>query len=172
MDQENSNQTPTEDQGKSSSPSPASTTGSIARGETGIRKIISGIASVLGIGQGKAAEPGAQTGDVGTRLAHERTNFALARTYLAADRTLMAWIRTSLSAISFGFTMGKLGRVLHEVNVKGVIGRARVVVSSIAYFLVVLRTLALFLLATIQHWHQMASSVPWAFAASSVSRSL
>ena len=155
MDQVNSNQTPTEDQVKSSSPSPASTTGSIARGETGIRKIISGIASVPGLGRSKPTEPGAQPGDVGTRLAHERTNYALARTYLAADRTLMAWIRTALSMISFGFTIGKLGQVLHEVNVKGVIGRTRTLsIENIAYFLVVLGTLAL-LLATIQHWHRM-----------------
>ena len=155
MNEENNNQAPKENPGKTSSPAPAVPSGGDAPGKTGIMKIISGIRSALGLGKGKTDESGTQPGDVGTRLAHERTNLALARTYLAADRTLMAWIRTSLSMISFGFTIGKLGQVLHEVNVKGIIGRTRTLsIENIAYFLVVLGTLAL-LLATIQHWHRM-----------------
>ena len=64
----------------------------------------------------------------------------------------MAWIRTALSMISFGFTIGKLGQVLQDVEVRGFLGRFHdVSVESIAYFLVVLGTLAL-LGATVQHW--------------------
>ncbi len=93
--------------------------------------------------------------DVSTRLAYRRTDLALDRTYLAAERSLMAWIRTTLAMISFGFTLGKLGQALHSVEVKGVLGGARTLsVDSIAYFLVILGTLAL-LGATLQHWLRM-----------------
>ncbi len=53
-------------------------------------------------------------GNVGTRLAHERTSAAMTRTRMAAERTLMAWIRTSLSMISFGFTILKFFEFLQE----------------------------------------------------------
>jgi putative membrane protein len=93
--------------------------------------------------------------DVGTQLAHERTDLAMERNYLADERTLMAWIRTSLSMISFGFTIGKLGQVLHDVEFKGLLGNTRMVgVKDLAYFLVTLGTAAL-LVAAIQHWRRV-----------------
>ena len=70
---------------------------------------------------------------------------------MGAERTLMAWIRTALSMISFGFTIGKLGQVISSVEMKGLMGNTRMLsVEGIAYFLVILGTLALFM-ATIQH---------------------
>lgn len=67
-----------------------------------VMQILKRFASALGFGKGKNKEQAA-TGDVGTKLAHERTDLAMERSYLASERTLMAWIRTSLSMISFGF---------------------------------------------------------------------
>lgn len=93
---------------------------------------------------GKTDKSGAKPGDVATSLAMDRN-------YLAAERTLMAWIRTALSMISFGFTIGKLGQVISSVEVKGFLGHTGMMsVESIAYFLVILGTVAL-LMATIQH---------------------
>ena len=93
--------------------------------------------------------------DVGTALAHERTDLATARSYMAAERTLMAWIRTALSMISFGFTIGKLGQALKEIGVTGPLGMThQISIRSIAYFLVVLGTVAL-MGAAIQHWRRM-----------------
>jgi putative membrane protein len=93
---------------------------------------------------GKTDKPGAKPGDVATNLAMDRN-------YMAAERTLMAWIRTALSMISFGFTIGKLGQVVSSIEVKSLLGQTRMMgVESIAYFLVILGTLAL-LMATIQH---------------------
>jgi putative membrane protein len=95
-----------------------------------------GLAAALGFGPGRKVD--AARVDEGTRLAVERS-------YLAAERTLMAWIRTALSMISFGFTIGKLGQTVTEIQVKGVVlGGARMVsIESVAYFLVILGTLAL-----------------------------
>jgi putative membrane protein len=139
--------------GKTSSPAPAQSTDKGAGGESLITKIISGFTSMLGFGKVMKKEP--VTSDVNTNLAHERTDLAMERTYLAADRTLMGWIRTALSMISFGFTIGKLGQVMHEVNVKGIIGRTRTMsIENIAYFLVILGSLAL-LGAIIQHWQRI-----------------
>ncbi len=77
------------------------------------------------------------------------------RTYLADERTLMAWIRTSLSMIGFGFTIGKLGQVIHDIEFKGLLGNTRTVgVKGLAYFLVVLGTVAL-LEAAVQHWRRL-----------------
>jgi len=57
--------------------------------------------------------------------------------------------------ISFGFTIGKLGQILHDVEVKGIMIPTRLIgVESIAHFLVTLGTVAL-LLASLQHWRRM-----------------
>ena len=121
-----------------------------AEKKTGIMNFISGITSSLGIGRGKTDDSGASPGDVATTLAHQRTDLAMERNYLAADRTLMAWIRTSLSMISFGFTIGKFGQVMESVEVKGFFHTKMVSVESIAYFLVIIGTVAL-LMASVQH---------------------
>jgi len=87
-----------------------------------------------------------------TDLAHERTDLAVQRSYMAAERTLMAWIRTTLSMISFGFTLAKLGQVMHDVTIKKLLGGVQLVgVRRIGYFLVILGTVALFG-ATLQYW--------------------
>ncbi len=105
----------------------------------------------------KATETRKQGKDTGTELAHERTDLAIDRSYLAAERTLMAWIRTALSMISFGFTIGKLGQVLKDVEFKGLLGNVRTVsIQSLALFLVILGTLAL-LVAALQHWKYIRS---------------
>jgi len=86
--------------------------------------------------------------DANTRLAHERTDLAFQRSYLALERTLQAWIRTTLSMISFGFTLGKLGQAMHSYEIKGF--RRDYDIKGIAYFLVMVGTFAL-LMAMIQH---------------------
>jgi putative membrane protein len=114
------------------------------------QRLTRGIAAVLGFASAEGVAPGADTMDVSTRLARQRTDLALERNYLADERTLMGWIRTALSMISFGFTIGKLGQALQEVEVRGLGGRAHTIsVQSIAYFLVVLGCLSL-LAATVQ----------------------
>jgi putative membrane protein len=92
----------------------------------------------------KADNRGVTTGDVSTNLAHQRTDLAMERNYMAAERTLMGWIRTALSMISFGFTIGKLGQVIQDISVKGIMGSTRTLsIENIAYFLVILGTVAL-----------------------------
>jgi putative membrane protein len=155
MNEESGDQTPKECPGKSPSPARAAQAGSGAGGRARIKEMLTGLVSALGMGQSRTEKPKAETDDVSTRLAHQRTDLAMERNYLAAERTLMGWIRTSLSMISFGFTIGKLGQVLHEVNVKGFIGRTRTLsIENIAYFLVILGTVAL-LGAALQHWQRM-----------------
>ena len=61
-----------ENQSKTSSSPPVSMAGGGAGGETWSMKIISGIKSALGLGQGKTYEAGAQTGDVSMNLARQR----------------------------------------------------------------------------------------------------
>jgi putative membrane protein len=152
MKEENRDVTPEQNAGKPSAPAPASTVASGAGRVSVIRKILSRLESALGLVQDDSLPDGAPSGDVGTQLAHQRTDLALNRSYLAAERTLMAWIRTSLSMISFGFTIGKIGQIMGTVEVKGVLGKTKMMsVESIAYYLVILGTLAL-LLATLQHW--------------------
>ena len=92
-----------------------------------------------------AGTPGATSGgDTSTLLAQDRTDLAVARNVLASERTLMGWIRTTISMISFGFTIGKLGQTFREVEVGGVLLRSRTLsVETIAYYLVVIGTLAL-----------------------------
>jgi putative membrane protein len=104
--------------------------------------IRAGLATALNVGPAANGEGGGA--DTGTRLAHERTDLAIERSYLAAERTLMAWIRTALSMISFGFTIGKLGQTLSNVEVRRLLRGVRTIgVESIAYFLVILGTVAL-----------------------------
>jgi putative membrane protein len=94
-------------------------------------------------------------GDFATILSRRRTNLALQRNFLASERTLMGWVRTSLSMITFGFTIGKLSQILVSVEIKGFLGRTHLMsVRSIAYFFVILGTLALFG-ASLQHWQRM-----------------
>ncbi|HSA61513.1 MAG TPA: DUF202 domain-containing protein [Nitrospiraceae bacterium] len=114
-----------------------------ARGETGVRRFLSGFAAALGIGASIKRKPVADMADTSTHLAHERTSLAIERTYWAAERTLMGWIRTALAMISFGFTIGKLGQTLHDVDVTGFRGMRMIGIDSIAYFLVILGTGAL-----------------------------
>lgn len=79
------------------------------------------------------------------------------RTALAAERTLMAWIRTALAMISFGFTIGKLGDVLRSAELN-LFGRATDI-AGVAYFLVVVGTLAL-VLASVQYRVELARLRP------------
>ena len=120
------------------SPAPAP-----AASETGIRKILASFAAALGIGASAARKPEADVTDTSTLHAHERTSLAIERTYWAAERTLMGWIRTALSMISFGFTIGKLGQTLANIEVRGLRGIRTIGIDSIAYFLVILGTVAL-----------------------------
>lgn len=162
MDEKTGEPLPGEGPDKSASPGLDAQAGSSAGGGAMIMKILGGLASMLGLGPDKTDEHDRATGDVGTDLAYQRTGLAKQRTglaldrnMLAAERTLMAWIRTSLSMISFGFTIGKLGQILHEVNVQGILGRVRSMsVQNIAYFLVILGTGAL-IGASFQHWRRM-----------------
>jgi putative membrane protein len=93
--------------------------------------------------------------DSANLAADTSTRLAMERNYMASDRTLMAWVRTSLSMISFGFTLGKLGQVLHDVTLQRLIGGTRTVsIEQLAYFLVIIGTVAL-LGASFQHWNRM-----------------
>lgn len=105
-------------------------------------KLGGALAELFGFGGGRSGPPTPVAGDTGTRLAAERTDLALLRSYFAAERTLMAWVRTSLAMISFGFTLGKLGEALGAVSVKLLFGHTAGI-EGIAYFLVILGTLAL-----------------------------
>lgn len=125
-----------------------------AEAPSGLGKLRSGLAATLSVAPTKGGGPNGA--DAGTRLAHERTDLAVERNYLAADRTLMAWIRTALSMISFGFTIGKLGQTLRDVEMKGIFRGPRMVsVESLAYFLVVLGTVALSV-AILQYLNRVA----------------
>jgi putative membrane protein len=155
MNEEEGTQTSKEGPDKSASPAPAGQAGSGTGEGVRIVEVLTGLASKLGFGHGKTKKQGVDTTDVGTLLAHERTDLAMERNLLAAERTLMAWIRTALSMISFGFTIGKLGQVLHDVSVRGFMGSIRTVsTENIAYFLVILGTGAL-LGASLQHWKRI-----------------
>lgn len=116
--------------------SPAQSTASVlAAGETLVRQILAGIAAALGIRLSNIPKPAVAV-DVSTHLALERT-------YWAAERTLMGWIRTALAMIGFGFTIGKLGQTLANIEVTGLRGIRTIGIDSIAYFLVILGTAAL-----------------------------
>jgi len=137
--------------GKSRGEAPTPSASAAAVKSTWFQKILSRLEDMFAVGP---HEPriGAGATDASTYLARERTDFAMDRTFWAADRTLQAWVRTALSMISFGFTLGKLGEAVHDIEVKGLLSHVRTMsVSGIAYGLVVLGTLAL-LMATLQHW--------------------
>lgn len=122
----------------------------VVEGATGMRRMLDILASGLGIGRNASRKPEVVPPDTGTQLALERTDKAMDRTYWAAERTLMAWIRTAISMISFGFTIGKIGQAVHDVDVKGLQGMRTVSVGTIAYLLVLLGTFAL-LAAALQY---------------------
>lgn len=75
-------------------------------------------------------------------------DLAARRTMMAAERTLMAWIRTSMGMISFGFTIGKLGDALSSADIH-LFGHTTDI-AGVAYFLVIVGTLAL-MLAAVQY---------------------
>lgn len=114
------------------------------------RRLVDGVLASLGLGPDRSPPPAATPADTGTVLAQERTDLAVERTYWAAERTLMAWIRTALSMISFGFTIGKLGEAIGDIEVPGLRGMRMVGTGTIAYFLVFLGTAAL-LVAAVQY---------------------
>ncbi len=87
--------------------------------------------------------------DRSRRLVDTGNDLALERTLMAAERTLMAWVRTSLALISFGFTLGKLGDALQSAKVTLWPDRTTDIMG-VAYYLVVLGTVAL-VLAAIQN---------------------
>jgi len=107
-------------------PKPNSSTPSAAAGRrSGIHKILAGFAASLGV-----ARIGPRTTVDGT--IDTSTKLAMDRTYWAAERTLMGWIRTALSMISFGFTIGKFGQALENIDVQGFRGMREIGVGSIA----------------------------------------
>jgi putative membrane protein len=125
-------------------PKPASSAASAAAGRGGaLREILGGIAASLGFARSSQLEPAEGALDT-------RTLLAMDRTYWAAERTLMGWIRTALSMIGFGFTIGKIGQTLQDVEVKGLRGVREIGVDTIAYMLVVLGTVSL-LAAAVQY---------------------
>ena len=56
--------------------------------------------------------------------------------------------------ISFGFTIGKIGNILQDIELKGLRNARTMSTQTLAYFLVVLGTVAL-LAAAVQHWHRV-----------------
>jgi putative membrane protein len=122
----------------------------VSQGLTGMRKVMAVLLSGLGVKSSTSPKPESGPMDTGTQLAHDRTDLAMERTYFATERTLMAWIRTALSMISFGFTIGKIGQALHDVDVKSLRGMRQVSVGSIADLLVIFGTAAL-IAATVQY---------------------
>jgi putative membrane protein len=136
-----------------SSEATASSGAAVTTKKTWCGKIRSLFSDKLAIDFHQRQEPDTGAADVNTQLAHERTDMAVNRTYWAADRTLQAWVRTTLSMISFGFTLGKIGQAMEDIEVKSVFAHSprTVSISSIAYGLVLLGTLAL-IAAIVQHW--------------------
>jgi putative membrane protein len=119
-------------------------------GPAWVQEILEGFAAALGIGANRIRKPADGATDISTLLAHERTDLAMERTYWAAERTLMGWIRTALSMISFGFTIGKIGQVVEDIEVRGLKGMHMISVSTIAYILVLIGTISL-LAAAVQY---------------------
>jgi putative membrane protein len=105
--------------------------------------------NVAGFSARNTVQPDINPAHRSRRLADTGTELALERTLMASERTLMAWVRTSLALISFGFTLGKLGDVLTSAKVA--LWRDRTTdIMGVAYYLVVLGTVAL-VLAAIQN---------------------
>jgi putative membrane protein len=124
-------------------PNPSNAGAGKERTKSLMRKACHAFAAGLGVNWHKEQKPSAAGFDRGTLLAEQRTGLAIERSYLAAGRTLMAWIRTSLSMIGFGFTIGKFGPALQRITVKGVFATRSLSIVDLAYFLVVLGTVAL-----------------------------
>ncbi len=104
---------------------------------------------MAGVSARNTVQPDINPADRLRRVADTGNDLALERTLMAAERTLMAWVRTSLALISFGFTLGKLGDALHSAKVT--LWRDRTTdIMGVAYYLVVLGTVAL-VLAAIQN---------------------
>ena len=124
-------------------PEATSTGQQAAGGRKGIRAIPAGLAASLGFARTRHGSPAEGPSDRSTILAMDRT-------YWAAERTLMGWIRTALSMISFGFTLGKIGQTLQNIEVKGFRGVREIGIGGVAYVLVVLGTVSL-LAAAVQY---------------------
>ena len=108
-----------------------------------------GLNDVAGVSARSTVQSDINPADRSRRLVDAGNDLALERTLMAAERTLMAWVRTSLALISFGFTLGKLGDALHSAKVT--LWRDRTTdIMGVAYYLVVLGTVAL-VLAAIQN---------------------
>jgi putative membrane protein len=105
-----------------------------------------GLNDVAALSARSTVQPDINPADRSRRLTDTGTDLALERTLMASERTLMAWVRTSLALISFGFTLGKLGDVLKSAKV-ALWGDRTTDVMGVAYYLVVLGTVALVLAA-------------------------
>jgi inner membrane protein YidH len=114
-----------------------------------------GLKNVAGVSARSTVQPDINPADRSRRPADTGNDLALERTLMAAERTLMAWVRTSLALISFGFTLGKLGDALQSAKV--VLWRDRTTdIMGVAYYLVVLGTVAL-VLAAVQNRLEVAA---------------
>jgi putative membrane protein len=114
-----------------------------------------GLDDVAGPSARSTVQPDINPADRSKRVADTGNDLALERTLMAAERTLMAWVRTSLALISFGFTLGKLGDALRSVKVTLWSDRTTDIIG-VAYFLVVIGTVAL-VLAAVQNRVEVAA---------------
>jgi inner membrane protein YidH len=114
-----------------------------------------GLDDVAGVFARSTVQPDINPADRSGRQGEPGTELALERTLMASERTLMAWVRTSLALISFGFTLGKLGDVLKSARVT-LWGDRTTDIMGVAYYLVVLGTVAL-VLAAVQNRVEVAA---------------
>ena len=95
----------------------------------------------------------------GETAAHQKpeSSTALSRKRAALDneRSLIDWIRTALSMISFGFTIGGLGEVFQEVEVKGIFRDTRTLNIQGVALLRVLLGIGSLTAATVQYQRAM-----------------
>ena len=110
---------------------------------------------MAGVFARSTVHPDINPADRPRRQAETGTELALERTLMASERTLMAWVRTSLALISFGFTLGKLGDVLTSAKIS-LWGDRTTDIIGVAYYLVVLGTVAL-VLAAVQNRVEVAA---------------